>query len=291
MTETDLEKDRLETAAAIVKTAFSRGEPLVLAGAGRMGGAMLSGWLRSGLNPKAVRIIDPMVPPESAAILAREEITADATAPHEVKARVLVIAVKPQIVGDTFDGLKPLIGPDTILLSIAAGTRISTLADGFGAAKVIRTMPNTPAQIGRGVTAAVATPAIDEADKALAAALLSAMGKVAWVEDEALLDAVTAVSGSGPAYVFLLAEALAQAGVAAGLPQELAELLARETVAGSGELLHRSELTPAELRRNVTSPGGTTAAAMEVLMAEKGLAELMTRAVEAARRRSEELAG
>jgi len=152
-------------------------------------------------------------------------------------------------------------------------------------------MPNTPAAIGRGITVAVANPRTSAEQRALVHALLSAVGTVEWVTDEALMDAVTAVSGSGPAYVFLLAEAMAQAGTAAGLPAALAEKLARETVAGSGELLHRSPDPAATLRQNVTSPGGTTAAALEVLMGNDGVAPLMTKAVAAATKRGKDLAG
>ena len=155
---------------------------------------------------------------------------------------------------------------------------------------VVRAMPNTPAAIGRGITVAVAAKPVNAEQRAIADALLRATGAVEWIDDEALMDAVTAVSGSGPAYVFLLAEELARAGVAAGLPADLAAKLARDTVAGSGELLHRSDLDAATLRQNVTSPGGTTAAALDVLMGEDGMEELMTRAVAAATKRSKELA-
>jgi pyrroline-5-carboxylate reductase len=179
-----------------------------------------------------------------------------------------------------------------VAVSIMAGQTLATLSGLLppGAA-IVRAMPNTPAAIGRGITVAVANAQVSAAQRTLAHRLLAAIGAVEWVADEALMDAVTAVSGSGPAYVFLLAEAMAAAGVAAGLPAELAARLARETVAGSGELLHRSELDPAILRQNVTSPGGTTAAALEVLMSPQGLAVLMQEAVAAATRRSRELAG
>jgi pyrroline-5-carboxylate reductase len=166
---------------------------------------------------------------------------------------------------------------------------IASVAEVCGG-NVVRAMPNTPAAIGRGITVAVGANNVGSAQRATADALLRAIGSVEWVEDESLMDAVTAVSGSGPAYVFLLAEELARAGVAAGLPEELATKLARETLAGSGELLHRSDLSAATLRQNVTSPGGTTAAALEVLMGADGLQLLMTRAVAAATRRSKELA-
>jgi pyrroline-5-carboxylate reductase len=185
--------------------------------------------------------------------------------------------------------LKPLVGPGTLVVSIMAGTKIAALRAACGGA-VVRAMPNTPAAIGRGITVAVAAQGVDAGQRAVADALLRATGAVEWVDDEALMDAVTAVSGSGPAYIFLLAEELARAGVAAGLPADLATKLARETVAGSGELLHCSDLDAATLRQNVTSPGGTTAAALGVLMGENGLKELMTRAVAAATARSKELA-
>ena len=170
-----------------------------------------------------------------------------------------------------------------------AGITIASLKEICGGC-VVRAMPNTPAAIARGITVAVAEPSVTSAQRAIADALLRAIGMVEWTEDEALMDAVTAVSGSGPAYVFLLAEALAQAGVEAGLPAELATKLARETVAGAGELLHRSDLDAAVLRHNVTSPAGTTAAALEVLMGSEGMQSLLTRAVAAATKRSRELA-
>jgi pyrroline-5-carboxylate reductase len=185
--------------------------------------------------------------------------------------------------------LRPLIKRSTLVVSIMAGTTIAALDAACGG-NIVRAMPNTPAAIGRGITVAVAAKGVNEQQRATADALLRATGAVEWIDDEALMDAVTAVSGSGPAYVFLLAEELARAGVAAGLPADLAARLARETVAGSGELLHRSDLDVATLRQNVTSPGGTTAAALGVLMGENGLRALMTRAVAAATERSKELA-
>jgi pyrroline-5-carboxylate reductase len=188
-------------------------------------------------------------------------------------------------------GLRPLIGKDTVALSIAAGTTLASLEAGLGKIGIVRSIPNTPAQVGRGITAAVANPRVTAGARALVTVLLEAVGEVVWVADEALIDAVTAVSGSGPAYVFLLAECLAEAAVALGLAPDVAAKLARATVTGAGELLHRSELSPAELRKNVTSPNGTTAAALAILMGEDGLAPLMTRAVAAARKRSEELSG
>jgi pyrroline-5-carboxylate reductase len=261
---------------------------IVLAGAGKMGGAMLSGWLARGLDAKRVAVIEPHPSPEISALVTKgirlnpspKEISAVAT---------LVIALKPQTFGEAGSMLKSFSGPSTLVVSIMAGTTIASIAAACGGS-VVRAMPNTPAAIGRGITVAVAAKNVSAAQRAVADALLRATGSVEWVDDESLMDAVTAVSGSGPAYIFLLAEELARAGVDAGLPPELATKLARETVAGSGELLHRSELPSATLRQNVTSPGGTTAAALEVLMGPDGLQSLLTRAVAAATRRSKELA-
>jgi pyrroline-5-carboxylate reductase len=263
---------------------------LVLVGAGKMGGALLEGWLRFGLDPANVAVLEPQPSPPIAALAGRGlQINPDA---HALKdATAIVIAVKPQVAAQTIPALAPMIGTTTVVVSIMAGRTLQSIADALKTpCAVVRAMPNTPAAIGRGITVAVPRNA-GAAQRELANSLLSATGTVEWTDDETLMDAVTAVSGSGPAYVFLLAEALAQAGIAAGLPAPLAAKLARETVAGSGELLHSSELDAAVLRQNVTSPGGTTAAALEVLMGKDGLASLMTKAVAAATRRSRELAG
>ncbi len=202
----------------------------------------------------------------------------------------LVVALKPQIVPRGRRGAEAVRRPRPRWWSRSWPARPIASIEQVCGGSVVRAMPNTPAAIGRGITVAVAAKNVSAAQRAIADALLRATGSVEWVDDEGLMDAVTAVSGSGPAYVFLLAEELARAGVAAGLPEELATKLARETVAGSGELLHRSDLASATLRQNVTSPGGTTAAALEVLMGKDGLQPLMTRAVAAATRRSKELA-
>jgi pyrroline-5-carboxylate reductase len=259
---------------------------IVLAGAGKMGGAMLAGWLARGLSPARVVVIEPAPAPEIAALAASGVRLNPA---GTIAADTLVIALKPQSFRDAAARLKSYVGPATLVVSIMAGTPIAALQGGCGAT-VVRAMPNTPAAIGRGITVAVASHEVSATQRITADALLSATGAVEWVDDEGLMDAVTAVSGSGPAYVFLLAEELARAGVEAGLPPELATKLARETVAGSGELLHRSELASATLRQNVTSPGGTTAAALGVLMGEGGLQPLMIRAIAAATARSKELA-
>jgi pyrroline-5-carboxylate reductase len=261
---------------------------IVLAGAGKMGGAMLTGWLAQGLEAKRVVVIEPAAAPEIRA-LAAQGVRLNVSAKEAGAIAALVIAVKPQSFREAGAALKPFTASSTLVVSIMAGTPMALLEQVCGG-MVVRAMPNSPASIGRGITVAVAAKKVSAAQRATADALLRAIGSVEWVEDEGLMDAVTAVSGSGPAYVFLLAEELARAGVEAGLPAELAAKLARETVAGSGELLHRSDLAAATLRANVTSPGGTTAAALEVLMGKDGLQQLMTRAVAAATRRSKELA-
>jgi pyrroline-5-carboxylate reductase len=203
----------------------------------------------------------------------------------------LVLAIKPQVAPEIISSLAPIVGTGTVVVSIMAGRTLRFLESGFAGGAIVRAMPNTPAAIGRGITVAVPNARVTPEQHELVHGILSAVGSVEWAADEALMDAVTALSGSGPAYVFLLTEAMARAGHAAGLPRGLAQSLARATVAGSGELLHRSSVDPAILRQNVTSPGGTTAAALEVLMAANGLEQLMTSAIAAATKRSRELAG
>ena len=227
--------------------------------------------------------------PELTALTARGlRLNPSADAVGEVAA--VVVAVKPQVAPEVTLALASFVGAATVVVSIMAGRTLKFLADALPRAALVRAMPNTPAAIGRGITVAVANARVTEQQHALVDALLSAVGAVEWVTDERLLDAVTALSGSGPAYVFLLAEAMARAGAAAGLPPALAATLARATVAGAGELLNRSPLDAATLRQHVTSPGGTTAAALEVLMAGDGLEPLMTRAIAAATKRSRDLA-
>ncbi len=261
---------------------------LVLVGAGKMGGAMLQGWLRLGLDPARIVVLDPQPATEIAELTSRGlHLNPPGRMLNTVS--VVVLAVKPQTAPEVMAGLKALTGPDTVVLSIMAGRTLGFLEQALPGA-VVRAMPNIPAAVGRGITVAVANKKVSAAQRELAQLLLTAIGSVEWIDDEALMDAVTAVSGSGPAYVFLLAEALARAGEAAGLPAKLAETLARATVAGSGELLHRSPLDAATLRHNVTSPGGTTAAALEVLRSAEGLETLLTKAVAAATKRSRELA-
>lgn len=265
--------------------------PLALIGAGKMGGAMIAGWLQRGLDPKLVFVQDPGPPPEVAALLAQHGIAVHATLPATMpEPAVLLMAVKPQVMDDVFPAVAKRAGRSTVVLSIAAGKTIQGFARHLpSGAAIIRAMPNTPAAVGRGVTVCCPNDHVTATQRKVATELLSAVGQVGWVEDEALIDAVTAVSGSGPAYVFLLAETLAKAGVTAGLDPALARQLADATVAGSGELLHRSGEDPAILRKNVTSPNGTTAAALDVLMAADGMQPLMDRAVAAATKRSREL--
>jgi pyrroline-5-carboxylate reductase len=263
---------------------------ILLAGAGKMGSAMLEGWLALGLDARRVAVLEPQPTPELAALIARGlRLNPSRDAVGEVAAAV--VAVKPQVAPEVLPALAPFLGTTTVVVSIMAGRTLAFLSGALPGAPLVRAMPNTPAAIGRGITVAVANAAVTQPQRTLVDALLSAVGAVEWVADEALMDAVTALSGSGPAYVFLLAECMAQAGAAAGLPGALAATLARATVAGAGELLRRSPLDAATLRQNVTSPGGTTAAALEVLMAANGLAPLMTKAIAAATRRSRELAG
>jgi pyrroline-5-carboxylate reductase len=264
---------------------------IVLVGAGKMGGAMLEGWLALGLEAKSVVAIEPQ-PAHELSTLAGRGLRLNPPAHTVGEAAAIVIAVKPQVAPEIVPTLAPYLGAGTAVLSIMAGRTLGFLEQALSQrAAIVRAMPNTPAAIGRGITVAVPNQRVSQRQRDLVHALLAATGVVEWVNDEALMDAVTAVSGSGPAYVFLLAEALARAGVAAGLPEELATRLARETVAGSGELLHRSPLDASVLRQNVTSPGGTTAAALDVLMGAEGLTSLMTRAVAAATARSRQLAG
>jgi pyrroline-5-carboxylate reductase len=265
---------------------------LLLAGVGNMGQALLTGWLEDGLDAARVVVQDPSPPERARELLAQHHIPCAAeVAAASAPPAIIVLAVKPQLIDAVLPPLARLAGRATLVLSIAAGRTIAGIARHLPAGLgVVRSMPNTPAAIGRGITVAVANAHVTPAQRAACSALLGAVGEVAWVEDEGLLDAVTAVSGSGPAYVFYLCECLAEAGVKAGLAPELAGQLARWTVAGAGELLHRSPLEAGVLRQNVTSPNGTTFAALQVLMADDGLARLMREAVAAATRRSRELA-
>jgi pyrroline-5-carboxylate reductase len=264
---------------------------LVLLGAGKMGGALLEGWLRSGVDPKRIVALDPAPPEEIAGLIARHRVRHNPDLGSIGAAEVVVVAVKPQIMDEVLPELIRLGTSRPLVLSVVAGKTISSLERHFGAdAAVIRTIPNTPAAVGRGITTMVANPHVSPSQLKLARALLSAVGEVVEVEDEGLIDAATAVAGSGPAYVFYLTECLAKAGAGAGLPDDVATKLARATVAGAGELMRVTGLPADQLRRNVTSPKGTTHAALEVLMRDNGLEPLMIEAVAAATRRARELA-
>ncbi len=268
------------------------GGRLLLVGCGKMGGALLGGWFEAGLAAADVTVVEPFAAGFEAfaqsgvrRVSGPEELAAD-TSPA-----LVLFAVKPQMMDAALPDYARFNSSDTVFLSIAAGKTIGYFEAALGAdAAVVRAMPNTPAAVGRGMTVLAANRKVSESQRRICADLLAAVGDVAWVEDEGLLDPVTAVSGGGPAYVFLLIECLAEAGVEAGLPSDLAMQIARATVAGAGELVHQASEPASRLRENVTSPGGTTLEALKVLMAEDGLQPLMTRAIAAATKRSRELA-
>ncbi len=264
--------------------------PLLLVGAGKMGGALLTGWLARGLDPVEIVIQDPALPAPIASVASAHGIAAAETHNLTLPPAVVVLAVKPDAAASVLAEIAHMIGPDTVVLSVAAGQKLERLSRPLpeGTA-VVRAMPNTPASVGEGITVAVPNAFVRPEQRDVCDGLLSAVGEVVWVDDEALLDPVTAVSGSGPAYVFHLAECLEQAGIDAGLPPALAAKLARATVSGAGALLKHSDLDAGTLRANVTSPKGTTAAALEVLMGEDALKALLTRAVAAASKRSRDL--
>ena len=264
---------------------------MVLVGGGKMGSAMLEGWLERGLAASSVYVVEPGGAARAALeALGVNAVASDAELPADLKPGVIVLAVKPQVMDAVAPAYARFAG--TVFLSIAAGKTIRYFEDKLGSsAAIVRAMPNTPAAVQRGITVACGNAKISDAAKALSLDLLRAVGEAEWVEDEGLIDAVTALSGGGPAYVFLLAEVMAKAGATNGLPADLAERLARVTVAGAGELLHQSSEAAATLRQNVTSPGGTTAEALKVLMADDAWQPLMDRAIAAATARSKELAG
>jgi pyrroline-5-carboxylate reductase len=274
------------------KTRSSAQAPLLLIGGGKMGSAMLKGWLAHGLNPKKLIVVEPQPTKELKALGRRGLGLALNAKDLPGKVAAVVVAVKPQTASAAMLPLRAVVGPHTLVLSIMAGRTLKFLQSMLPPhTAIVRAMPNTPAAVGRSITVAVANNNVSERQRKQASKLLSAIGQVEWIENEKLMDAVTAVSGSGPAYIFLLAESMAKAGVAAGLPFELATRLARETIAGAGELLAQSTRDAATLRQDVTSPGGTTAAALEVLMGPNGFDRLLTKAIAGATIRSRQLAG
>lgn len=261
--------------------------PVLLVGFGKMGGAMLAGWRERGVAPSIA--IDPAAPPAPGPDVT--VLTDAAAIPAGFAPAAVVLAVKPQNAAATLPAFARFAGR-AVFLSIMAGRSIAGMREVLGAqAAIVRAMPNTPAAIRQGITVACAGPGVSAAQRALCDSLLAAIGSVAWVEDESLIDPVTAVSGGGPAYVFLLAELLERAAVEQGIPADLARQLACRTVSGAGALLAASGQDAAELRRAVTSPKGTTEQALAVLMAEAAWPALVSRAIAAATRRSRELAG
>ena len=261
---------------------------LVLLGCGKMGSAMLQGWLSNGLPASSVHVLDPY-PSDWLTDLVAQGLNLNASLPDDPA--ICIVAVKPQMMGDALPSLQAIVGGETVLLSIAAGTSIASFQSVFGDdTRIVRAMPNTPAAIGQGITALIGNAASAPSDVALCETLLQAVGDTVILTDEAQMDAVTAVSGSGPAYVFHLIEALASAGHAQGLPADLAMTLAKSTVAGAGALAMQSDESAAQLRVNVTSPGGTTQAALHVLMdPDNGFPSLLNRGVAAAADRSRAL--
>lgn len=266
--------------------------PLLLVGCGKMGGALLRGWLARGVAGRQVFVVDP-APRDLDDVQACGVtiVTAIDQLPADLQPAIVLLAIKPQFMDAGLPAYRRLAKPGTVFLSIAAGKTVGYLKDKLGAgAAVVRAMPNTPAAVGRGMSVILQDPGIPAATLALCGQLLSAVGKVGWIEEEDQINAVTAVSGGGPAYVFLLIECLAEAGRAAGLPADLAMQLARETVVGSGELAHQSNEPATRLREAVMSPKGTTIEALAILMAPDGLQPLLTKAIAAATRRGREIA-
>jgi pyrroline-5-carboxylate reductase len=267
--------------------------PLLLVGCGKMGGALLAGWLTNGLAAADAYVVEPDARLRTGA-RDRHGVAAFAEPkelPTDLQPRAIVFAVKPQAMAAVLPAYEQLARSGAVILSIAAGTAIARFEAAFGArTPVVRAMPNTPAAIGRGITALFANRHASERQRELCAALMTAVGQVLWIDDEEHMHAITAMSGGGPAYVFLLIEVLAKAAIRSGLPEALAWPMARATVAGSGALAASSDRPVEELRQNVTSPGGTTQAALGVLMAEDGIQPLFDRAIAAGTRRSHELA-
>ena len=265
---------------------------LLLVGCGKMGGAMLRGWLARGMQARNAVVVEPVAAAMGdIAGMGIVHAPTPAGIARDFAPDVLVLAVKPQFMDEAIDHYARFIRPEVLVLSIAAGKTIAYFRQHLGAkASIVRAMPNTPAAIGRGISVAVADKPVTAAQRDLADTLLSACGEVAWVDDEDLINPVTALSGGGPAYVFLLMEAMAEAGRKAGLPADLAMRLARVTVSGAGELARLSDESAARLRQNVTSPKGTTLEALKILMADEGIQPLFDRAIAAATRRSRELA-
>lgn len=272
---------------------FSKDAPLWLIGCGKMGSAILKAWLEQGLNPKAVIVVDPCAhetaPKEIPPSFCYDNVKGlDTDKPPSL----VVLAVKPQVMDSVLADLKPKLNDKSLLITIAAGITMGGVAKRCGTENaIIRAMPNTPAAIKKGITALIKNQNATNDDAALAEKLFSACGKTVWLDDESQFDAVTALSGSGPAYVFYLVEAMAEAGVMLGLDEGVATDLARQTLIGAAGLLQESNESANKLRENVTSPNGTTEAALSILMADSGLKKLMSEAMKKARDRGIELSG
>ena len=266
------------------------GQKLLLVGCGKMGSALLQGWLNAGLEAAQFFVQEPN--PDAALADLGVHLNVDTGALREAAPSVIILAIKPQLAVDVLPSIALLAAPETLVISLMAGVSINTMSDSLGGeVAFVRTMPNTPAAIGAGMTALYASSGTQDDQKAVAEALLAAVGQTVWLDTEKALDAVTAISGSGPAYLFHMVEALAAAGVNLGLQQDMAAQLAMQTIIGSASMLREDEADPRQLRVNVTSPGGTTEAALDVLMGDSGgLVDLMRRATQAAAARAGELA-
>ncbi len=266
---------------------------LVLIGAGKMGTAMLQGWLEAGITGDQVTIFDPAPPPETMALIAQHSISHNPPVDSVDGVEAILVAVKPQMVDEVLPAMAGLARDKPLIVSVVAGKTIAAFRQHFGeTTPVVRTIPNTPAAVGRGITAMAASDGVSTKQSDLATALLASLGEVVTVADETLIDACTAISGSGPAYIFYMTECMTEAAVQLGLPADVAQQLARATVAGAGELMRATGTPAATLRENVTSPNGTTHAALQVLMADAdGMKQLLVRATAEAEKRSRELAG
>ena len=265
-----------------------QGAKVLLVGCGKMGSAMLHGWLAAGLMPANAFVVEPG--PTTGTPRGVTWAFQVSELPVDLIPDVVVLAVKPQMMDSAAPSVAPIARRGALVLSVAAGKTIAGYQGYFGEkTPVVRAMPNTPAAVGRGASVLVANWNVTTAQRRLAEQLMAAVGTTDWIEDEHLMHVITAMSGGGPAYVFLLIEAMADAAAKLGLPQDLAMRLARTTVSGSGELARLMPEPAAQLRKNVTSPNGTTQEALRVLMAKGGLQALMDQAIAAAARRSQEL--
>lgn len=263
---------------------------LLLVGGGKMGGAMLKGWLRAGLNPNGVYVQDPNIHPEMAEYLSHNNIAFGDAAPAIFNPEVIILAVKPQVMDAVLPHLKGFVNAKSVFVTVAAGKNINYYENSLGSnANIIRLMPNTPAAIGDGMSVLVGNKNATTTHKKLVLALAKTVGLAEFIDDENLMDAVTALSGSGPAYVFHMAEAMTAAGIKAGLPEKLAHTLALQTIKGAGNLMAQADEHPSILRENVTSPKGTTAAGLDILMGDNALENLLIKTVAAAKKRGEEL--